>query len=313
MGKQLAAYGELARQTTDERLNAFERDLLERFSNQETGNTSAFADPDFQQVVRDAQREYVRSDDDALHGTLIDLVAKRSFETDRTRLSLTLNRAVERSAYLTKAEFAALAFSFMAARVRVPAATFEQIAEHVEKRLRPLALDVVANESSYTHIESVGCATIERLTGGSPIESILIQEYPLTCVRGLHADKWKKAFGDIKASDSWVEPHSQHAHLLTPKFPLSHFHQVLAAWKSLKKLPADLSEDGWKDAIEAMSADEVKAKILELSPSSDVVFETWMNTPVKFLRLNTTGIAIAHAYASRTVGILNAPLGIWVN
>src|SRR4051812_325115 len=70
MAKQLAAFSEEANRTMDERLRSFREEVLKRFANQNTSNSEAFKDPDFQFVLQDAQEAYARSGDEAVRDTL---------------------------------------------------------------------------------------------------------------------------------------------------------------------------------------------------------------------------------------------------
>jgi hypothetical protein len=98
----LPSFTQVARQIADDRMKDFETVLLARANDPSVMRSEAFKDPDFQYLLGRAQHAYARSGDHQLRDTLIDLIARRSREEDRTRLSLTLNEAVEKAAVLTK-------------------------------------------------------------------------------------------------------------------------------------------------------------------------------------------------------------------
>src|SRR5229473_350490 len=110
IASQLPGYAAVAREIVDERLRDFEQRVIGRFADTSSTRSEAFKDPDFQHVVIRAQNAYARSGDEQVRETLVDLIARRSMETDRTRLLLSLDEAVEKAALLTKNEFAELSF-----------------------------------------------------------------------------------------------------------------------------------------------------------------------------------------------------------
>jgi hypothetical protein len=111
MGKQVAVFADEARRIADERIAVFRHSILKRFAEPNRADPEAFKEPDFQYLLADAQEAVARSGDEAVRETLVDIVARRSLEKNRSRLALTLNDAATRAANLTQNEFAALLLS----------------------------------------------------------------------------------------------------------------------------------------------------------------------------------------------------------
>ena len=61
-----------------------------------------------------------------------------------------------------------------------------------------------------------------------------------------------------------------------------------------------------------MNENEIKDKIIELSPQMSNVFDVWENSPLKSFSLTSVGIAIGHANIKRLIGEFS-DLSIWIN
>jgi hypothetical protein len=116
MAKQLAFYQVEAQQTVESRLFSFREEILEKFTKSGEANREAFRDPDFQYLLNDAQIAYARSGDEAVRDTLVDIIARRSLETERSRMAVTLNDAATKAPLLTKNEFAELSLTYFLTR-----------------------------------------------------------------------------------------------------------------------------------------------------------------------------------------------------
>jgi hypothetical protein len=86
MANELSRFKDEALQLVDKRVVEFRDDILKVFSQPGRANPAAFRDPDFQYLLFDAQSAYARSGDEAVRGTLIDIIARRSLEADRNRM-----------------------------------------------------------------------------------------------------------------------------------------------------------------------------------------------------------------------------------
>lgn len=116
MATQLSLYRDEAMQVVNARMDSFRDEILKRFAEEGQANSAAFRDPDFQYLIGEAQNAYARSGDEAVRDTLVDIIARRSLETGRTRLALTLNDAATKAPFLTAEEFAALSLVYTKSR-----------------------------------------------------------------------------------------------------------------------------------------------------------------------------------------------------
>jgi polyhydroxyalkanoate synthesis regulator protein len=96
MARQFSIFQADAMRTVDERLGSFREEVLKTFAEPNRANPEAFRDPDFQYLLNEAQEAYARSGDDVVRDTLVDIIARRSLETGRTRMAMALNDAATR-------------------------------------------------------------------------------------------------------------------------------------------------------------------------------------------------------------------------
>ena len=129
----------IAKEIVDARLEAFEKEIMSKFANSQKADSEAFKDPDFLYMLASAQHAYVRSDDQTTQQILIDLLARRSQEKQRSRLSLTLNQAIEKASFLTINEFAELSLCFLVSHTYIDHInSLELFAAHINEFYIPL-------------------------------------------------------------------------------------------------------------------------------------------------------------------------------
>lgn len=150
-----------ARQIVDARLVDFEKRIMEKFTESGVGNSQAFADPDFQYVVRTSQHAYARTGDEQVRDALIDLIARRSTALDRTRLQLTLNEAVDKAAVLTRNEFAELSLCYLLKyTINHGISSLGKFAAYFHQHIAPLLDDISLESASYQYIDAQSCGNL---------------------------------------------------------------------------------------------------------------------------------------------------------
>src|SRR5262245_12723772 len=160
----IPGYVQMAKEVVEARLVEFEARVLARFATDKATSPDAFADPDFQAVVTQAQRAHARSGDAEVRDVLVDLIARRSAQRDRSRLSLTLNQAIGKSAELTHEEFAALSFVYVLHGVGFPVNNLQDLGATLRKYVSPFVGGFTHGSSVFGYLESQGCLTISGLT-----------------------------------------------------------------------------------------------------------------------------------------------------
>jgi hypothetical protein len=109
----------IAQITALARADEITREFLEKLyaSNPALGNH--LADPDVQNVLFQAQKEYARSGEEDLKRALIDLLAARATETTRDLRTIALNEAIVSAPKLTEIQRRALAWVFFLKHTRI--------------------------------------------------------------------------------------------------------------------------------------------------------------------------------------------------
>lgn len=316
MAKQLAAFTEEANRTLDERLHSFRDEVLKRFSNHETSNPESFKDPDFQFVLRDAQEAYARSGDEAVRDTLVDIVARRSMETNRDRLAMALNDAAKKAPSLTKNEFAELSLCYILRYTKsYKVNDFKTFLENCSRQIMPFVPDVSEENASYLHLESQGCAKIEITE--IKLLQIFHRVYGGVLGKGFERKQLEDHLGEdrkfaLDGKDDqgvpWIVPCINDNSKLQPNAIDKNAFIDRAKASGLEE---ERLSNIWnlfegtlfneKELIERMSG----------IPNIAELFEKWKDTPLKRLSLNTVGMAIAHANAVRVINF-DAPLTNWI-
>jgi hypothetical protein len=302
---QLPAYAALAREVVDQRLLEFEKRIIERFEADNSAKAEAFKDPDFQYLVRNAQHAYARSGEDDVGAMLADLIAERSKSTERDRLALSLNQAVEVSANLTVNEFAALALNYLLRRTRRNGIqNIHGMAAALNQLITPYIDNVTREESSFYYLFAQRCATISL--GSVSLHNLLVQNYPAFFMNGAPLSD----FGEIPGTSS--QP------LFIPALHNPTLFQPIAGdketWGDIAAraaLDPSVRDRIWSVAeATLMDQSEIIEAYRPIVPRIGDAFDIWEGTPLKSLDLTTVGIAIGHAYAKSSG--FNADLRIWI-
>jgi hypothetical protein len=306
---QVPTYAAIAREIVECRLKDFENRILDRFDQDQSAKTEAFKDPDFQYLLRSAQHSYARSGDEDVGKALADLIVERSKITERSRLSLTLNQAVEVASALTVNEFAELAFCFLFSRTRDPQANnLPKLSEMLNTRINPYIDEISQSQASYAYLEAQRCANNGMMV--SSFRDLLIGNYSGLLTKGFSREQLGNQ---------------------CPALSLDNTNLVVPALRDPSRLQLNcISEEVWKDVCVTQGVDDQTRQaawsvmqnslmtqeeiILELKtsvPRIEDAFSAWDNTPIKGLQLTSVGIAIGHSYA--TSSGYEAPLSVWIN
>lgn len=312
LGEQISVYVSLARTEVDRRLGEFEGRVLERFAKDAETNANAFRDPDFQYTVGRAQHAYARSGDPAVGDILVDIIARRSQQTDRNRLALTLNNAVEVAATLTSNEFAELSLCFVLRyTVNNDVRDIQSFASYFARTIAPLLPDISRENASYQYMESRGCGSTQIMNSSLP--QILRTTYA-----GVFSNGFERSVVEERVSRQLVST-------------LEAMKGLIPCMNDKGKLQVGvLNEDQWKLVWKNLGLEENDAIALwnlmagSIWPESDFILrlpsyvpdyatlaDIWSSTPLNSFTLTTLGIAIGHANICR-ITKFGAGLGLWI-
>lgn len=298
-----------AMRTIEDRLKAFRVEILTALDQPGKGDLEAFRDPDFQCLVNDAQNAYARSGDVTIKNILVDIIARRSLERERNRLTITLNNAAAKVPNLTNSEFSELSLIYvMRYVIDRDVIDHDTLFEHINKYIVPLLNGISREKSSYWHLEAQSCAT--SVTYGSAADVL----------RSIYGGLLSKGFSKSDLSAKFPKEKNQIIEkLLKPCLVNQEMYQIDAVNKTEFHrmageigIESDDREKIWTFFEGTMLSDlEIVSLMKPHVPEIESLFDLWDNTPIKGLALNSVGIAIAHANVVRLTGI-DATLDTWI-
>lgn len=175
---QLGTYLNKAEETAQARYRELREDLIAEFANPGTkADTSSFADPDYQFVLRDAHESYARSGKVELREELVKLLVERSTQPPGTRTALILNDAIRTTGSLTFEEISVLAVIFIIKHIDVQQTSVDNVAIRYDQLLSPFVDNLTQEVYSFEYLESLGCATIERVADHFPLDEHIQRNY----------------------------------------------------------------------------------------------------------------------------------------
>jgi hypothetical protein len=305
IAKTAATFAKEALEIADARMSGFREEVLKMFSEKGKGDPEAFKDPDFQYLLGDAQEAVARSGDKAVRDTLVDIIALRSLEKGRTRLSITLGEAATIAAKLTENEFATLTLTYLVRyTIDRGIANLPALGSYIQNKLMPFARLVSREQSSFWHLQAQSCANVEM--GQVDLMHVLRKQYGGVLGDGFTREQLESHLPDGKkhALDPFIIPCINDPSKLQPN---------ALNFETLKKEAAGSGltepelENVWRLFENAMR----EPRLTEVAPDTPLLLELWKSTPLKNLALTSVGIAIAHANAARVIGF-DAPINIWI-
>ncbi|MDQ8029534.1 MAG: hypothetical protein REJ23_12480 [Brevundimonas sp.] len=174
-----------AEQLVQTRLEEFKTSVLTEFARSESGaKTEAFADPDFQHALHEAQKGFVRSGEQGLKEELVKLLAQRSTEPGRTRTALILNEAIQTIGSLTAQEISVLVVTFVFHHLQINnASDVSGVTKDYRKLLSPFAADYPREDFSFEYLSSMRCTTVNQISTNE-IWGILVDRYENVFTKG---------------------------------------------------------------------------------------------------------------------------------
>lgn len=310
LADQLPKLAATAAAVMEVRLRAFEEDILKRFQHDTSVNKEAFADPDFQHVVIDAQRAYSRTGDMDTHSTLVDLIAKRSSENTGSRRAFAINESIAVVSRLTRNEISEVAFAFLMRSTQSHTiSNLQTLANYVKPFIEELIDDVEVDQPTYDYLVAQRCATISM--GSITLIQIWKEVYPGLFMKGLEsADITELESGGITDVRAVLVPSIFDPAKVQPNAIR------LDVFLAIPR-PVTLTEENmrsiWVRAESGMATDdEIVEKLKPLLPRITEAIEKWDGSAMKSLDLTSIGKAIGHARLSQIPAFGKPDLSIWV-
>jgi hypothetical protein len=284
-------------------------DFLNRLMEEDPASAKNLADPDIQSVMFTAQKEYARSGEEDLAATLVDLLADRTAETDRSLRTLVLNEAILSVPKLTEQQRRAIGLVFLLrySRWTGSAATPEDyFREHLVKNVLALGDDLPTSPQNYQHIEYVGAGSVS--VSSAPFGTVLRAGVEALFTRGFSMD----AVPEDLRIDGRIQQ------LLIPCRRIPEMYQVsVMATQDIPKVAeqrglGDLEQPLVNLAQQGVLQDhEVVEEAIAFDGRIGDISEAWESSSLQNLTLTSVGIAIGHTYWRRLAGG-TAPLSVWL-
>ena len=306
---QLPAYAAIAKEIVDARLVDFEERIIARFDQDPTVDRQAFADPDFQYLLLQAQKSHARSGDKDTADLLVDLIAERSKAKERNRLALTLNQAVEIVPNLTLNEIAELCVCYLFSRTQDRSMKrLDDFHKFLNDRIEPYIDDLLKSPSSYEFLEAQRCANVSAFE--TKFYDLLTKPYSAFFSKGFS----EAQISGISSELSPRDPELFIECLRDPtKLQLRAMNEdVWSQLASKASLPDNIKQALWKlSKATMMSREEGIEALLPCVPRIRDMADLWDESPLRQLRLTAAGTAIAYSYAS--THDFEADISIWIN
>lgn len=284
-------------------------EFLGRLNTETPDRVGKLSDPDMQSVLFDAQKEYARSGEDDLRQALVDLLAARASEDERTLRTLALNEAITSAAKLTEAQRRAVALVFYGRNTRPTGVrTIDGFYDVVGQTIETLGSGLPTKRADFQHIEYVGAGAIS-------LTSVSFGAMLRSGAEGLFTTGFSAAEVDAALLESL-----RARGLVTAC--LRNAENLQLDVLSVEDMDARLKGAGWEgDAAPVvqlmkrgmLTDEETVAEAIAKRPTIASVQATWDDetTGLKHLTLTSVGIALGHAYWTRVTGGA-APLSVWL-
>ena len=302
----------MAREIVDERMADFEQRLVQRFEDPAQANAEAFKDPDFQYLLTRAQHAYARNGEAEMADTLVDIIAERSKISERNRLMMALNSAVETAAVLTPNEFSELSLCFLLRyTARKDVIGLNSFKQYFSNQITPLLPDLSREISSYQYLEATQCASIDVTS--VDLRNVFVTNYGGVFCKGFTLDELKnhlpEGLKDVFDNNSLLIPCLHDSSKL--QFDVSNS-EVLEKKLSGTSLNQDQRQNlrGLFENRFWSEADFTEILTPQLSEFGTLL-DLWKNTPLNNLKLTSLGIAIGHSNLRRVCGF-DTDLSVWI-
>ncbi len=310
LADQLPRMAAVASAIVEERLKSFKEEVIGRFDKDASVKREAFEDPDFIEVIADAQRGYARTGKADAHKTLIDLIAERSKQTSGERIAHVLNEAVSVTPRLTSSELSELALVFAIKSIRLGTLNnLDAFAAYHQSLFNDLLVDVETGQGSYNYLVAQRCASIS--IGEISMIECWRKTYPGLFMVGLGRARYHELVGDLVDNGK----------LFTTSLLTREGLQINAMDKNTfdglaaeNGIDPEVADKVWDQAINNLGTDDqIISRLSALCPSLPVANGKWNESPLKNLDLTALGLAIGHTRMSQIPTAVSVDISIWIN
>ena len=302
-----------AKELIEDRLSQFRTEIVTRFANDTSTKIEAFSDPDFQASILDAQRAFARSGDSNLQSVLTDLIAQRSKQPARNRITLTLNDAITKAGSIPKADLNALSLMFVLQNVfHTGVVHFDGMIEFLQIFVEPGLHEISTSDSAQQYLTSHGCITTAP-PGISYMDlvALLTERYPTAITKGANEEAFRGEFPDFDRLRSL-------GLIVTSQFDRERFifrNLGTIDFANFLALPGVYGNHSDQFVKLAKANLPTKEELIEVLgrrfQMAGKLFEVYDTNLVQNSRLTSVGIALAHGNLTKAASN-QADLAIWI-
>lgn len=323
MGKQLAVFHAEGQAKVEERLELFRQEVLKEFAAGTAAAPEALKDPDFQAVLSEAQKNFVRNDDEDVAASLINLISERSQQTQRSRVSLSLNAAIEVMGSLTAEDIAVLSVLFHSNRAIIVTSDPGRVYDYLGTHIGPHIGRLPANSGSLDYLVSKGCLTLNPFSGLSFVEAAranygcaLAEDFALgdlsQAVPGIAFERLQPLIV--------AKPVKQ-----TLDFSITAMPRPSDRYRFNHRTPGQVRDAAHQaglgehaDQLHAFAesrlwpAEEAAERLFKAQPILQEFAELWAVSNMGRYHPTPLGVAVAHSNARRLFDGFKTPLSVWI-
>lgn len=266
-------------------------------------------DPDFQCALFEAQKDYARVGDSDLASILIDILVDRTKEEARSFQSIVLNASLAVAPKLTSDQITALSLIFAFRYTQhLMIRNLPLFFEIFKSQIVPFSVDLPKRDSSYLHLEFIGCCKNSHLSSIT-FEKMILSTYAGLFSLGFDKDSLQKIIDYSQLPDSFItlcihDPKKIQLNVMN-KTVFNSMVEKLNLKESDVKALYKLHEKS------LMNEKQVREYILSQEPALLSFINSWNESSIKEIELTSVGIAIGHANYRRVTGE-TADLSIWI-
>jgi hypothetical protein len=295
LASQLQQFHADAERKAQERFETFHAEILEQFAKPGEANPEAFRDPDFQFLLASAQASYARTGDDDIGDILVKLLAERSMQSGRNRLTLVLNQAAETVTRLTADELAIVSVAFILFDTGAGATNYREFVTRFESFVAPFVVQLDSTVTPYEYLQSLGCISIGTVISRD-LGKIFIDEYGGFFTDGFSEEELTTAI----ANEIMIPIVKQLVTVCFHDQTKLQFSNIAATYllKELEKrgLPSDLNARIIKFYNEkTWDKSKLVGKLTADCPAFAALEKLWPTCRIKDISLTSLGKALGHA------------------
>lgn len=297
-----------AREIAGQRAQEITEQFLTELSQKHPEGLKAAEDPDFQNALFQAQKEYAKCGEKELGDILVDILVDRTKENDRTLRQIVLNESLIIAPKLNSTQLDILSCCFnIAYTQRTNLKSIDDLSKYLKTAILPFADSIGEKDTNYKHLEYVGCVSIRE--GYRELIPILKQNYSAFFCKGFDAE----AISELRNNSPQINKvliRSLHNVNLLQAGGMTD--EVIRHLCNQNNISPEIAEKLIALNNSQMMSDQEALTFLASHCEDLEKFKSnFESTSFKHLELTSVGIAIAHAHSRKKTGF-DADLSIWI-